>query len=251
MSELFVGAGTVLNVAAILVGSTVGALLGERLPARTRDVVTDGLGLVTLLVAGLNLMAVREADYLAAVGSGWTVLVVLGAILLGGIAGSLLRVEDRLESLGGALQRRLGGAGAAEDRRRFIEGFVDASLLFCVGPLAILGSLQDGLGQGIDQLALKATLDGFASIALAASLGWGVAASALSVVVVQGTLTALGWAAGDVLPSYAIAALTATGGLLIVGIALRLLKVKMVPVGDLLPALAVAPALAWLAASLL
>jgi uncharacterized membrane protein YqgA involved in biofilm formation len=241
----------VLNVGTVLLGSAVGALLGERLPGRTRDVVTDGLGLVTLLVAGLNLMAVRDPAYIEAVGSGWTVLVVLGAVLIGGIAGSLLRIEDRLEGLGGALQRRLGGKGADEDRQRFIEGFVDASLLFCVGPLAILGSLQDGLGEGIDQLALKATLDGFAAIAIAASLGWGVAASALTVAVVQGTLTALGWALGDVLPAYAIAALTATGGLLIVGIALRLLRVKQVPVGDLLPALVAAPALAWLAATLL
>jgi uncharacterized membrane protein YqgA involved in biofilm formation len=251
VSELFIGAGTVLNVGTVLIGSAVGALLGERLPGRTRDVVTDGLGLVTLLVAGLNLMAVRDPAYIEAVGSGWTVLVVLGAVLIGGIVGSLLRIEDRLEGLGGALQRRLGGKGADEDRQRFIEGFVDASLLFCVGPLAILGSLQDGLGEGIDQLALKATLDGFAAIAIAASLGWGVAASALTVAVVQGTLTALGWALGDVLPAYAIAALTATGGLLIIGIALRLLRVKQVPVGDLLPALIAAPALAWLAATLL
>jgi len=252
VSELFIGAGTVLNVGTVLAGSAVGALLGERLPGRTRDVVTDGLGLVTLLVAGLNLMAVRDPAYIDAVGSGWTVLVVLGAVLIGGIAGSLLRIEDRLEGLGAILQRRLGGKGADDERRRrFVEGFVDASLLFVVGPLAILGSLQDGLGEGIDQLALKATLDGFAAIAIAASLGWGVAASALTVAVVQGTLTALGWALGDVLPAYAVAALTATGGLLIVGIALRLLRIKQVPVGDLLPALLVAPVLAWLAATTL
>jgi uncharacterized membrane protein YqgA involved in biofilm formation len=119
-----------------------------------------------------------------------------------------------------------------------------SSLVFCVGPLAILGSLSDGLGRGIDQLALKSTLDGFASIAFAASLGWGVAASALVVLVYQGGLTVAGWAAGDLLPAAEVSAITATGGVLLVGVALRLLRVRAVPVADLLPALVVAPAIA-------
>ena len=125
----------------------------------------------------------------------------------------------------------------------FVEGFVTASLVFCVGPLAILGSLSDGLGLGINQLALKSVMDGFTSIAFAASLGWGVAASALVVGVYQGTLTLLGWGLGSVLSAAQIALLTATGGLLLVGIALRLLRIRQVPVGDLLPALLVAPIL--------
>ncbi|MDP9416385.1 MAG: DUF554 domain-containing protein [Actinomycetota bacterium] len=242
---MFVGAGTVLNVATVVTGSGIGVLLGHRLPERTRDVVTDGLGLVTLLVAALNAAAVVDRGLAAAIGSSAPVLIVLGALLIGGIGGSLLRVEERLEGIGGVLQRRLMPAtdSSGSGRARFIEGFVSSSLVFCVGPLAILGSLSDGLGRGIDELALKATLDGFASIAFAASLGWGVAASALSVAVVQGTLTVLGLALGGFLPEPHLTGLTATGGLLLVGVALRLLRIRPVPVGDLLPALLVAPIL--------
>ena len=126
-----------------------------------------------------------------------------------------------------------------------------ASLVFCIGPLTVLGTLSDGLGRGIEQLALKSTLDGFASLAFAASLGWGVAASALSVLVVQGTLTVLGAVLGDLLPEALVAATTATGGVLLLGVGLRLLAVKAVPVGDLLPALVAAPLLTALVAALL
>ncbi len=243
---MFVGAGTVLNVGTILAGSALGVVLGHRLPQRTRDVVTDVLGLVTLLVAGLNAAAVVDPELEATVGRGSPLLIVLGAVLVGGITGSLLRIEERLESVGGLVQdrvsrRRRGGGHVA--RIRFIEGFVSASLVFCVGPLTVLGTLSDGLGRGIDELVLKATLDGFASIAFAASLGWGVAASALSVAAVQATLTAVGIVLGEVLRPAHLAALTATGGLLLVGVALRLLRIKAVPVGDLLPALIAAPLL--------
>lgn len=245
------GTGTLLNVATVLVGSGIGVLLGDRLPQRTRDVVTDGLGLVVLLVAGLSVLEVRDGDLREAVGSSAPVLVVLGAVLVGGIVGSLLRIEDRLEGLAVTLRARLpGGRGDHAERQRFAEGFVTASLVFCVGPLTILGSLDDGLGNGIDKLALKSTLDGFASIAFAASLGWGVAASALAVLVVQGSLTALGAALGELLPDAHLAALTATGGLLLVGVALRLLRIRPVPVGDLLPALVVAPAIVAVVAAL-
>jgi uncharacterized protein len=127
---------------------------------------------------------------------------------------------------------------------------VTSSLVFCVGPLTVLGSINDGIGNGADQLFLKAALDGFAAIAFAASLGWGVAASALAVVVVQGSLTALGAVLGDVMPVAQVAALTATGGLMLVGVALRLLRIRQVPVGDLLPGLLVAPLLTTLVAAL-
>lgn len=237
------GSGTVLNVVAILAGSGLGVLLGGRLPERTRATVTDALGLVTLVIGGLNVAALADPPYVRAVGSGGTLLVVLGALLIGGILGSLVRLEARMESLGGWLQRRLAGSGASSARARFVEGFVDASLVFVIGPLAILGSLSDGLGRGIDQLALKSTLDGFASLAFAASLGWGVAAAALPVGVVQGLLTALGALVGGLLPNALVASVTATGGVLLLGVGLRLLAVKPVPVGDLLPALLVAPAL--------
>ena len=123
------------------------------------------------------------------------------------------------------------------------QGWLTASLLFCVGPLTILGSLNDGLGRGIDQLVLKSVLDGFASLAFASSFGVGVLFSAVSVAVVQGSLTLLGLVLGSVLPEPHIAALTATGGLMLVGIGLRLMRVREIPVGDLLPALVLAPLL--------
>jgi uncharacterized protein len=244
------GLGTVLNVTTVLVGGTLGVLLGHRLPQRVRDVVTDGLGLVTLLIAGLNAFAVTSPALVEATGRGGPVLVVLGSVIVGGLVGSALRLEQRLEQVGGALQRRLSGSEDSEQRRRFVDGFVTASLVFCVGPLTVLGSLQDGLGNGIELLALKSTLDGFAALAFAASLGWGVVASALSVLVIQGALTVVGVLAGEVMDAAALAALTATGGLLLVGVALRLLRIRQLPVADLLPALVVAPLLTAVVAGL-
>jgi uncharacterized membrane protein YqgA involved in biofilm formation len=244
------GLGTVLNVIAILIGSGIGVFVGHRLPERTRVTITDALGLVTLVIGGVNLLALGDPDYRAAVSAGGTLLIVLGALLIGGLVGSLLRIEARLEGFGGWLQTKV-GRGAGESRARFIEGFVSASLIFCIGPLAILGSLSDGLGQGIDQLALKSTLDGFASLAFAASLGWGVAASAISVGVFQGLITVLGFFAGSVLPTALIASITATGGVLLLGVGLRLLNIRSVPVGDMLPALLVAPILTAVVGSLL
>jgi uncharacterized membrane protein YqgA involved in biofilm formation len=244
------GIGTVVNVATVLVGATLGVLLGNRLPVRTRDVVTDALGLVTLLIAGTSAIAVLDTDLSDEVGSSAPMLIVLGSLLIGGIAGSLLRLEQRVESVGGWVQSRLSRDTGSVERHRFIEGFVAASLLFCTGPLTILGSLNDGLGNGADQLFLKAVLDGFAAIAFAASFGWGVAASALTVLTIQGSLTVVGFLLGDVLPEPHLAALTATGGLLLVGVALRLLRIREIPVADLLPALLVAPVLVQCAAAI-
>lgn len=243
---MFIGTGTVVNAATVLAGSTIGVLVGHRLPERTRSVVTDGLGLVTLLIAGSSALAVRDAALADAVGDSAPMLIVLGALLVGAIIGSLARIEDRLEGLGAVLQRRLTRHPAAEGqaaRDRFVQGFLTSSLVFCVGPLTILGSITEGIGKGPDQLLLKAALDGFASIAFAASFGWGVAASVLTLVAIQGSLTALGVALGDFVPDAHLAALTATGGLLLVGVALRLLQIKQVKVGDLLPALLIAPLL--------
>lgn len=255
------GTGTALNVATVLAGSGLGIVLGHRLPQRIRDVVTDALGLVTLLAAALSAAAVLDPPLREAVGSGGPVLVVLAALVVGGVVGSLLRLEDRLAALGPRLHARFTRTGAGYDhaghdhtghdhtghdhagRERFAEGFMTASLVFCVGPLTVLGSLNDGLGRGIDQLALKSTLDGFAAIAFAASFGFGVMASALTVAVVQGGFTLVGLVLGDVLPVAAVSALTATGGLLLVGVALRLLRLRDLPVADLLPALVVAPVL--------
>ena len=244
------GVGTLVNVVTVLLGSVVGKLLGNRLPVRTRDVVTDALGLTTLLIAALSATAVLDADLARRVGTSAPLLIVLGSLVIGGIVGSLLRLEERVEAVGGWLQRRLAGETDSVERQRFIEGFVVASLVFCTGPLTILGSLNDGLGNGADQLFLKATLDGFAAMAFAASFGWGVAASAVTVVVVQGSLTVLGVLLGDLLPAAELAAVTAAGGLLLVGVALRLLRIREVAVADLLPALVVAPLLVQVAAAI-
>lgn len=250
---MFPGAGTVLNVLTVLVGSGIGLLLRQRFPVRTRDVVTDALGLVTLLVAALSAVAVLDEPLADAVGRSAPVLIVLGSLLVGGIIGSLLRVEHRLESVGRLIQRRTARGRSGTDGHdqshdqshdhRFVQAFLTASLVFCVGPLTILGALSDGLGRGIEMLSLKAVLDGFASIAFAASLGAGVMASALTITVVQGGFTVIGVFLGDVLPDAHVSALTATGGLLLVGVSLRLLQIRQVPVGDMLPALLVAPLL--------
>ena len=256
----FPGVGTLVNVATVLAGSGIGLLLGSRLPERTRDTVTDGLGLVTLLIGALSAASVGSDALEGAVGGSAPVLIVLGSLLLGGIAGSLVDIERRLEDLGGWIRSRLGrrdglvegqvGGPHERARERFIEAFVTSSLVFCVGPLTILGALSDGLGLGAEQLYLKATLDGFAAIAFAASLGVGVLASALTVALVQGLLTVVGLAVGDFLPAAHLDALTAAGGLLLLGVGLRLLRIRQVPVGNLLPALVVAPLLVALVAAL-
>jgi uncharacterized membrane protein YqgA involved in biofilm formation len=237
------GLASLVNVFSVLVGATIGVALGNRLPTRTRDLVTDALGLVTLLIAATSALVVVSPRLSAAVGDSAPMLIVLGSLVLGAIVGSLLRLEQRLEAMGGWLQGRLSGSTGSADRQRFIEGFVVSSLVFCTGPLTILGSLNDGLGNGPDQILLKAALDGFAAVAFAASFGWGVAASAITIVVVQGLLTLLGVGLGDVLPAAHLAAITAVGGLMLVGVALRLLRIREIPVADLLPALLIAPAL--------
>ena len=243
------GLGTLINIAAILIGSTIGVLVGHRFPERTRVSVTDALGLVVLVVGAMNLFALADSDYRDAVTEAGTLLVVLFSILIGGIIGSLLRIEYRLELIGGWLQRRF--TKGDEPRSRFIEGYVTASLVFCIGPLAILGSLSDGLGQGIEQLTLKSILDGFASLAFASTFGWGVAASAISVGVFQGLITIIGFFAGSVMPAALIASITATGGVLLLGVGIRMLNIRAIAVGDLLPALVVAPILTAITASVL
>jgi uncharacterized protein len=240
---LFIGIGTAVNVATVLIGSVLGVLVGHRLSHRTRDLVTDALGLVTLLIAISSALTVGDAVLSDAVGDSAPILIVLGAMLIGGITGSLLRIEQRLEEFGAWLQHRF---RRGDSESTFVEGFVTASMVFCVGPLTFLGALSDGLGRGADQLFLKAVLDGFASIAFAASLGWGVMASAIVVLVVQGLMTAVGAVLGDVLPDAQVTALGATGGVMLIGVALRLLKIKQIAVADLLPALIVAPLLVQL-----
>ena len=226
--------GTFINAGTVLAGTAVGGALGARLPARVQARVLAGLGLVTLVIGMDDALAWRHTNP----------LYVLGAVLLGGLAGEALGIEDRLESLGDRLQRRVAARGGAHDR--VSEAFFTASLIFCVGPLTVLGSIQDGLTGDYGTLATKAVLDGFAAIALSASLGWGVALAAGTVLVVQGALSLGAGLFEGVLRGESLAALTSAGGVLILGIALKLLDLKDVRVGNFLPALVFAPALVGL-----
>ena len=227
--------GTLLNVGTILLGTLIGVLVGERLPERVRRRVLDGLGLVTLVV-GVDL------------GLQWqdtSPLYVLGGVLLGGIVGEALRIEDRIAALGDRLQA---WSSRGRPHSTVSEAFFTASLLFCVGPLTVVGSIQDGLSGNYEALATKALLDGFASIALAASLGPGVAFAALTILIVQGGISLAAGLFSHILAegSEALAALTSAGGVLIIGISLKLLDVKDVKVGNFLPALVIAPGLVGL-----
>lgn len=231
--------GTFINVATILLGTLVGTLAGSRLSPSVQERVLAGLGLVTL-VLGVDLaLSWRDTSP----------LYVLGGVLLGGLAGEALGIEVRLQRLGDRLQART--AGAAEPST-VAEAFFTASLLFCVGPLTIVGAIQDGLTGDYEALATKALLDGFAAVAIAASLGPGVAWAALTVLVVQGGIS-LGAGAFDTIlaeGSEALAAFTSAGGVLIIGIALKLLDIKDVKVGNFLPALVIAPALVGVVSAL-
>lgn len=243
--------GTLVNVLAILAGSIIGVLLGHRLPEKMSKTLTDAMGLVVLVIGALNLFALQDADFVAAVTSSGTLLVVLGALLIGGVIGSLIGIDKRLTHFGTWLQLKTSRKDGSGDKDKFIEGFVNASLLFTIGPMAVLGALQDGLGQGIDVLALKSTLDGFTSIAFAATFGWGVAFSALPVGIWQGLLYIAALTLGASLSQAVIAAITATGGILLLGTGLRVLQIRMVNIADLLPALLVAPLLVILVDALI
>ena len=236
--------GTIVNVATVVVGAGLGIVLGNRIPARTKETVTSVLGLFTLVIGGTSVVSMNSAALREEVGS-FAMIVVLASLLVGAVVGSGVRIEDRLEQGATWLRGRFRGAG---DSARFVDGLVTSTLVFCVGPLAILGSISDGLGRGADQLYVKAILDGFAAMAFASTLGWGVLASALAVALIQGSMTALGYFAGDVLSVAQIDALTAAGGVILLALGFRLLGVKQIPVGDLLPALLLAPALVPLAA---
>ena len=238
--------GTIINVFSILIGAGIGVALGHRLPANISRTLTDALGLVVLVIGGLNLMALTDSSFAAAVSSAGTLLVVLASLVLGSVLGSMLRIEQRLSHFGTWLQLKASRGG---DKEKFIEGFVNASLLFTIGPMAVLGALQDGLGQGFDVLALKSTLDGLTSVAFAAALGWGVAFAAIPVGIWQGLLTLLAASAGALMSDALVASITATGGVLLLGTGLRVLQIRMVSVADMLPALVLAPLITWAVAS--
>ncbi len=221
--------GTFLNVGTVLAGTLLGTLAGSRLPTGIQQRVLAGLGLVTLVIGVDAALAWRDTNP----------LYVLGGVLLGGIAGEAIGIERRLEALGDRIQAAVSRGGPSQ----VSEGFVTASLLFCVGPLTVLGSIEDGLTDQYTQLATKAVLDGFASIALAAALGWGVGIAAVSVLVIQGAITLGAEAFDSILEGETLEVLTSAGGILIIGISLKLLDVKDVNVGNFLPALVLAPAI--------
>lgn len=236
-----VATGTIINVVTVLVGGALGTLLGARVPERMRETIMHALGLLTTVI-GVQLSL--ETD---------NVLIVLGSLLLGGLIGESLRIESGIDEIGRWLQQRTGGGSASCAKTpsansdggatRFSHGFLTASLLFCVGPMTILGSIQDGLSGDYTLLAIKSTMDGFAALAFASTLGPGVIFSALTVLVYQGALTlGAGWA-DAVLTDPMVAEMTATGGVLMLALGLGLLEIKKIRAGNLLPALAVAPAI--------
>lgn len=239
---MFPGFGTTLNIAAIIIGSVVGILIGKKLSEKFRRLITDVLGCVTAISAADALSSYWDVSLTQALPQGGAILVVVFSLLIGAAIGSWLKIEESLEVFGEKLKSKFD----KKEESNFVEGFVSASLVFAIGPLAILGSISDGMGTGIDQLILKSTLDGFTSIAFAASLGWGVALSSLPVGIYQFIWTGIGISLGAILADYQIAAMTAVGGVLLIGISLRLLRIKDVAVANLLPAIALAPLIALL-----
>ena len=239
---MFPGFGTSLNIVAIIIGSVIGILIGKKLSEKFRRLITDVLGCVTAISAADALSSYWDVSLTQALPQGGAILVVVFSLLIGAAIGSWLKIEESLEVFGEKLKSKFD----KKEESNFVEGFVSASLVFAIGPLAILGSISDGMGTGIDQLVLKSTLDGFTSIAFAASLGWGVALSSLPVGIYQFIWTGIGISLGAILAEYQIAAMTAVGGVLLIGISLRLLRIKDVAVANLLPAIALAPLIALL-----
>jgi hypothetical protein len=244
--SMFIGLGTIINLTAIVIGSSIGIGVGNRLRKKAQKSITDILGLITLLGATSALIPLWSTGFISALPKGAPLLVVLLSMLIGGFIGTALKLENRLDTFGETLRRRF----KASKESPFVEGFVTASLLFVIGPLAILGSVSDGMSQGLDQLILKSSLDFFAAMAFASTLGWGVAASIIPLGIYQGTWTLIGWLAGNILEQYQIDAMTICGGLMLVGIGLRLLDIKKIAVANLLPALAIAPIVATIAHNL-
>lgn len=220
--------GTLINACAVLLGGTLGALVGDRLPSRIQEALFGALGLFTVLIGLLDALTTKNA------------LIVLGSLLLGVLIGEAVNLERGLQRVGDWAQKRLARSGST-----LSEAFVTASLLFCVGPLSILGALDNGLSGDTTKLVIKATLDGFAALAIGATLGWGVLLSIGAILVYQGGISLLAHSIAPALNVYpdAITELTATGGLVLVAIGLKLLKIRDLRVANWLPALVVAPLL--------
>lgn len=225
-----IGIGTIFNTLTVLAGAMVGRTLGRHIPKRFSETAVFTLGLVTFFLA-IKMMADRPRGY---------ELHIVAALLFGAVLGELMKLEQGLEWIGGWLKRRVAATGPAEGEGgsgRFVEGFVVASLIFCVGPMTLLGAFEDGSGQAPLLLYIKGTMDGVLAIALAASYGWGVAASAVFVLVFQGLLTAAAWLGAPTIGQLYVDAIGTTGGVMVMAIGLILLEVKRIRVANLLPAL--------------
>ncbi len=222
--------GTLINITTVLLGSALGIAFGARLPTKVRETVVAGLGLFT---AAIGLQMFFETQ---------NALIVLASLLIGSLLGEWWHIEEGLARLGAWLERRFAAPDPEAESSRFVRGFLTASILFCVGPMTILGSIQDGLTGDYSLLAIKAVLDGFASLAFASTLGVGVAFSTLVILVYQGGLSLLAAQAQALISAPMMTEMTAAGGVLLVGIAISsLLEIKEIRVGNFLPALAVAP----------
>lgn len=239
--------GTLINIIAILVGGGLGLLFGSRIPDRLKQTVVAGMGLFTAAM-GVQMFLKTSNP-----------LIVLGSLLIGILLGEWWKIEDRLQHLGIVLEQRFGdnGAQGTEARAegahnsRFVRGFLITSLLFCIGPMAILGSINDGLRGDYNLLAVKSVLDGFASLAFASTLGVGVLFSSVIVLVYQGGISLMAAQLSAVLSDPMVAEMTATGGVILFGLALSsLLEIKQIRVGNFLPALAIAPLIVWVLAQL-
>ncbi len=229
--------GTFLNVGAVLLGGTLGLLFGARVPERLKATVIAGMGLFVVAIGIQMFLKTGNA------------IIVLGALLIGALLGEWWRIEDGLQALGAMLERRFTreGDGAGGASSRFVRGFLTTSLLFCVGPLTILGSIQDGLTGDYSLLAVKAILDGFGALAFASTLGIGVLFSTLVILVYQGGITLLAAQLNSVVTQSMMNELTATGGVILMGLAISsLLEIKKIRTGNFLPALAVAPLIVWI-----
>lgn len=216
--------GTIINAAAILGGGILGVLIGSRLKEKTSETVMQAVSLVVIYI---GIETASKGNHLVAI---------LVGLVIGGIIGELLGLETHLENLGLAVEKKLNLG-----RGRFALGFVTTTILFCVGPMAILGSIQDGLGQGYEILLTKSTLDGLSAIAFSASLGFGVPFSAFSVLLYQGTLTLLAGFVGHLASPEILATISGAGGILIIGIGLNMLGITKIRVTNLLPGLVIAP----------
>ncbi len=221
--------GTIINALTVLIGGTLGTIVGHRFPARMQETILASLGLFTLVIAIDSALVTGNP------------LIVLGSLLVGVLVGEALQLEKRLEDFGGWLKRRLVSDPEAGQNARFVEAFVTASLIFCVGPLTIQGSIEDGLMGDSTKLIIKAMMDGFAALAFATTLGPGVLASVIVVLLFQGGISLLAGLGNNVFTEPMILEMTATGGVVLLAIGFRLLDIKRIRAANLLPAILIAP----------